>query len=73
MIDKIHIFHPGIGSILGPLNSGLDGVHGTISIHASKNGLRMSQNGKTLAKGKTLGQLHKNLKAEIAKAEAGKR
>ncbi|MFA6290093.1 MAG: hypothetical protein WC661_22125 [Opitutaceae bacterium] len=61
--EHISIMSNCTASILGALNYGLDGKNGVVAVHASKNGLRITLNGRTMAKGKTPTELDVNFRA----------
>lgn len=60
---------PSLSVILATLNLGIDGKFGTAAVHAGKNGMRITLNGKTIAQGKTHEELEENFKAAQAKAQ----
>lgn len=68
MSTRLNPFGPVAGIILGCLESGLTGKHGTAAIHTSKNGLRLTLNSKTLVKGKTVDEFVTKYRAAQEKA-----
>jgi hypothetical protein len=60
---------PSLSVVIAVLNCGIDGKCGTAAVHAGKKGMRVTLNGKTLAKGKNHEELNANFKAIQEKAQ----
>lgn len=58
---------PACASIFGALNGGLSGI-GTVVVNASKRGMRIAFNGKTIARGRTPQELHDAFQAAASAA-----
>ena len=64
--NHLNLMSEGLSVIIAVLNAGIDGNCGTAAVHAGKTGMRVTLNGKTIAKGKT----HKELAAFFKSAQA---
>lgn len=63
----LHPLSSAVSSVIGPLNSALGG-NGSCAVHASKRGLRLTLNGRTLVKGRTPDEFHAAFKTALEKA-----
>lgn len=59
--QRINVLSVGIEHLLGPLNVGLEGKHGTISVSTSAKGFAVRICGRVFARGRTLQELGKSM------------